>query len=246
MVRALLAAAGYVVFALASPAAAEPGALKERLVTEAEHAARYKDARYAFTVDFNQTQNKKTASFKARYDPRLEEGGQWTLEGASLDALDEHTRKTFENLQKSPRGDDGLVYDKLGESMTEENLQKLVLYSETEREAIFTTPLDGDDVPEDTLELVIHFDKEKDYVARIDLRTIDDFKPNPAVKINSLVQSQYFSAPQGDGPALLARSENVTTGSAMFRKFKSDTTMAYSDIEAVTVPAAQADAPSAQ
>ena len=245
MVRAFLAA-GYLAFAVAAPAAAEPSALKERLVMEAARAAQYEGARYAFTVDFNQTQNKKTAAFKARYDPRLEEGAQWALEGTSLDALDEHTRKTFENLQKSPRGDDGLVYDKLGESMTEENLQKLALQSETEKEAVFTAPLDGDDVPEDTLELVIHFDKEEDYVARIDLRTVDDFKPNPAVKINSLVQSQYFSAPEGDGPALLARSENVTTGSAMFRKFKSDTTMTYSDIEVVTVPPTQTDALAAE
>lgn len=235
--RVLFAAAAAFFAAMASPLADDGGALQERLVLEALRAADNGDMRFSFAVDFDQTQNDQQAAFKARYDPRLEEGAQWTLEGASLDDLDEHARKTFESLQASGRGDDGIIYDKLGESLTQDDIDKLVLDSETETAAIFTTPLAGDDVPAGKLELVIHFDKQGDYVSRIDLRTIDDFKPNPAVKIKSMRQSQYFSPPaEKGGPAFLWKSENVTEGSAFFKKFKSDTRMVFSNVEEVDVP----------
>ena len=237
----MVAAIGAMWAAAVSPVAADDaaggGATLSRLVEEATHAAQFVDMRFAFTMEFEQTQNDKRAAFKARYDPRLEEGARWALEGASPEDLDEHTRKAFESLQSSARGDDGVVYDKLGENLTQETISKVKLRSETDAEAIFAMPLVGDDAPEGVLELVLHFDKQRDYVSRVDVRMIDDFKPNPAVKINSMRQSQYFSAPEDGGPALLERSENLTTGSAMFRKFTSDTRMVYSDVEAVIVEA---------
>lgn len=240
MKRSIFASVGLVAAMClhAAPALSADSVAEERLVMEAVRAAQYGDMRFSFTVDFEQAQNDKKAAFKAHYDPRLEQGAQWSLdEGVSFEELDEHNRKTFESLQASERGDDGIVYDKLGENLSEETLNRLVLQSETEVEAIFTTPLVGDDAPEGVLELVIHFDKQHDYVSRIDVRTIDDFKPNPAVKINNMRQSQYFSPPGDDGgPALLAKTENETSGSAFFKKFNSDTKIVYSNVRVVNVP----------
>ena len=237
MIAATAACAG--VFAgIAAAGEAAPGAATvERLVLEAARAEQYADMRFAFAVDFEQIQNGQRAAFTARYDPRREDGAHWTLEGASLEELDEHTRKTFENLQASHRGDDGIVYDRLGENLTEENLDRLELRSETPAEAVFAAPLVGDDAPEGVLELVITFDKARDYVSRLDLRMVEPFKPNAMVKMKSMDQSQHFAPPASEGaPALLALSENVMTGNAMFRKFSSDTRLVYSEIEPVDVP----------
>lgn len=233
-----LVAAGIFWASMVAPVLADNNAVEERLVLEAARAAQYGEMRFSFTVDFEQAQDKKNAAFTAHYDPRLEEGAQWSLEGVSLDDLDEHSRDTFESLSASHRGDDGIVYDKLGENLGEEVISKLALQSETDVEAIFTAPLIGDDAPEGVLEIVMYFDKQHDYVSRIDVRTIEDFKPNPAVKINSMRQSQYFSPPgESGGPALLSKTENETSGSAFFKKFKSDTKIVYSNVQIVDVPA---------
>ncbi len=233
------AAAALGALAAAEDAPADPSrrAAMDLLVMEASHAEQYAGMRFAFTLDFSQTQNGQEAAFTVSYDPRREKGAQWALEGTSLDALDDHARKAFESLQASKRGDDGIVYDRLGENLTQDNLDRFVLESETATEAVFVGPLIGGDAPEGVLTMAITFDKTRDYISRLDVRMVDAFKPTPMVKVKSLEQSQFFSPPADENaPALLRLSENVTTGDAMFRKFSSDTRLAYSDIRVVEVP----------
>ena len=237
-------AAAIMLLAAVSPAAAEDATVETmaveedtalaRLVLEAKRAAQFEGMRFAFTIDFEQTNNKETAAFKASYDPRRDKDEQWALVGASVDDLDKQSRKAFDDLQKSEQGDDGVVYDKLGDNLEQETIDQLRLQSETEGTAVYALPLVGDDAPEGVLELVIYFDKQRDYVSRLDVRMVESYKPHPAVKLNQMVQSQYFSEPASEGaPALLMISENTTSGKAMFTRFTSNTQIVYSDIEII-------------
>ena len=57
----------------------------------------------------------------------------------------------------------------------------------------------------------------------------------PVAKVEHLIPSQTFAAPQGDEPALLASTEGVVEGEAMFKSFKQLTRQTFSDIEKVGV-----------
>ena len=190
------------------------------------------DYRYAYTVEHWTTNGKEELSVTLHFDPRREEGERWTLLSPAEEDLDKQARKTLKRLQKSEMADSPILYDQLDEIVGDAEL-----VSETESEAVFVAQMNGEDAPKDALEAYITLDKTRGYVSTIELKSKQPFKPAAIAKINSLTQTQHFSAPQGDGPALIMTSEAHVEGEAMFKSFTNETRQVFSDIEMVDVPA---------
>ena len=226
--RFVVSAAFCAVALVASPVLAADAGAPARLSAIASHAAEHADVRYAFTVDFQRTENNDRIAFKARYDPRVSENNGWRLIGAAPGDLDKKARKAFEELQAPEKGDDAIVYDKLGEA-----LEKAQLRDETDAEAVFVAPIEDEDNPDGVMEIVIRMDKAAGYVSRIDIQSTQKFKPVAMVRIDAFRQTQFYAPAADGGPALLSKSEGVARGKAFFNKFDAKTVQTYSDIEIV-------------
>ena len=231
--RHFVSAALCAVAVLASPVfvapalAADEGAAA-RLAAIASHAAEHADVRYAFTVDFQRTENDDRIAFKARYDPRVSQNNGWRLIDAAPEELDKKARKAFEELQAPEKGDEAIVYDKLGEA-----LEKAELREETDAEAVFVAPIEDEDNPDGVMEIVIRMDKAAGHVSRIDIQSTQKFKPMAMVRVDAFRQTQFYAPSADGGPARLSKSEGEAKGKAFFNRFDTATVQTYSDIEIV-------------
>lgn len=215
----------------AAPSAAVSGDAHAMLLAAAEEAAAHAGERYAFTLDHWSEENGEEIVLTLRYDPRLPKGEQWRAVGVEKDALDKKSRKLLKKYQKGEANDSMLVYDKLGGLIDGASLRE-----ETESYAEFVAPFYEEDMPEDmqgALEAVIRLEKPGGYISRIDMRSIRPFKPAAVAKIKMMSQSQVYTAPSGDGPAMLASTESAARGKAMFKKFASQSRVKISDIEKI-------------
>jgi hypothetical protein len=202
------------------------------LKAAAEKALAHAEDSYAYTVEHWSSNGEKEATVKLRYDPRLPKGARWLVLDQDEDALDKSARKALKELRKAEAKDNPVIYDKLGEMIEVAEFRE-----ETETEAVFVAQVDTEEFPKDALEVFITLDKPGAYVSRIEVRSKKPFKPMPVAKVTNLVQSQTFAAPEGDGPALIARSDMHVEGEAMFKSFKQLTRQTFSDIEKVELPA---------
>jgi hypothetical protein len=185
--------------------------------------------RYAFTLERrSQNNDDEAVTIRARFDPRWPTGERWRLLDQDIETASEDTLDALKFLQKSEEDDEALVYDKLGEMLVDVKLKE-----ETPVTATFIAPVKDDELPPDVLEAEITLNKLEGYVSRIALRSIREFKPVAIAKVKSLSQIQTFTAPVGDGPALLNSSENAARGKAMFRKFDQHMYSVYFDIERI-------------
>lgn len=233
MNQSFLGAFAGCVFLLTSTAQAETTgepASAALLMQAAQTAKGFAQYRYAYTLDYWVSDGDKELSATLRFDPRLAEGERWTLLSPSEDDLDKKAVKALKKLQEGEMGDSPILYDGLHEVIGEADL-----VSETEKEAVFVAQVDDDNAPKDALEIYITLDKAGEYVSSIELKSKQPFKPAPIAKVNTLVQMQRFTAPQGDGPALIATSETQVEGEAMFKSFASETRQVFSEIEMVSV-----------
>lgn len=196
----------------------------------AEKAAAYATQQYAFTVEHWDRMGDKEAWAKIHFDPRLPEGEQWTVLEPTGDKLDKRVKKVLKEMQKAKHVDHPLLYGKL-----DEMLEHAEFVEENDDEAVFVTPVDGDDFPKDALEVYMTLNKAGGYVSRIDVKTKKSFRPLPVAVVKHMVQTQFFNAPQGDGPALLMRTEGIVEGEAMFKDFKQESWQVFTDIEPVDV-----------
>ena len=217
-----------IVILQSAPARSDEARAIEQLNEAVAKAGAHGGVRYAFTVDHWGSENDKETAWKARFDPRRDNGEQWRLVGVEPDNLDKQAKKTLRRLQKIENGDDQLVYDKLGEL-----IEGAVLQSETEGEAVFVTALEDEELPDGVIEAVITLNKRAGYVSQISVQSVAEFKPNAMVKLRSMKQSQRFSAPVDGGPALLAESESAAEGKAMFKSFNAQSRKIISDIELI-------------
>ncbi|WDI32874.1 hypothetical protein PUV54_06645 [Hyphococcus flavus] len=221
---------------LATPARAE-SALEHHtapmLHAAAEKAAAFAENNYAFTVEHWSKEGDDEIVATVRFDPRREKGERWALLAPAYEDLNKAGRKALKALEKSKTEDHPLLYDKLNEMV-----EKAELVEETETHAVFVAQVDEDDFPKDALEVFITLDKAGEYVSSISVRSKKPFKPMPIAKVEHLIQTQHFAAPDEDGaPAFLARTEGIVSGEAMFRDFKSETRQVFSDIELVEIAA---------
>ena len=194
----------------------------------AETAAAHAADQYAFTVDHWGQEGDKETTVKLRYDPRLPKGEQWRVLEPDAEHLDKGVKKVLKQLQKAESDENPLLYEKL-----DEMLAVAEFVEETDTEAVFVAQVDEDDLPKDALEVFMTLNKQGGYVSRIDVKSKKSFKPLPIAKVTNLVQSQFFAAPIDGGPALLAHTEGVVEGEAMFKSFKSVSRQTFSDIEKV-------------
>ena len=201
----------------------------DMLRAAADLAADHADTRFAYTVDYWRLKDGEEVSVKVRYDPRLPEGGRWRLVDASLEDLDKDLRKEIESLEERERPDEKLVYHKLGEV-----LEGLELVEETDVQAIFRGPINGDDMPEDVLQATITLNKTTGHIERIETIALEPFKPAPVAKVKRFYQDQRYAVPTGGGPALLVDSESDVSGKAVFKSFSTQQRRQFSDIELVT------------
>ncbi|WP_425410591.1 hypothetical protein [Hyphococcus sp.] len=217
----------------AAPAQAEKAldhASAPMLRAAAEQAAVFAERHYAFTVDHQTIEGDKQFIAKLRFDPRHEDGAQWTVLEPAEDDLDKGAKKALKALRDMEHDGHPLLYDKLDEMLAQAEFAR-----ETDAEAVFVAQVEGEDFPEDALEVFITLDKAGGYVSRIDVKSKKAFKPMPIAKIEHLVQTQFFAAPHDNGPAFLTRTESLVEGSAMFKDFKSETMQVFSEIEMVEV-----------
>ncbi len=218
--------------AWAQSPADDPKALLHNAV---ENAAEHAKTRYAFTMEFWTKRNDdEPISFRARFDPRLPEGERWRLLDDAETALGKDAEKVYEKLREREAGDDQLIYDSLGDMLDDATLSE-----ETAEEAVFTAPVKEKGVPEDKVEMAITLNKTSGYVSRIDVRALEAFKPNPAVKLHALEQTQLYAPLDSGGPAFLQSGHSKSSGKAMFKSFEAETRTSYSDVEAVDVPPAE-------
>lgn len=216
---------------LASPAAAEP-ALEHPaaplLIAAAAKAKTNADNLYAFTVEHWSSNGEKEATVTLHYDPRLPEGEQWTVLSPDEDHLGKDAKKALKQMRKAEIEENPVLYEKL-----DEMIEAAEFVEETETEAVFVAQVDEEEFPKDALEVYITLNKPQAYVSKIEVRSKKSFKPLPIAKVDHLIQSQTFAAPEGDGPAFLASTEGVVEGEAMFKGFKQLTRQTFSDIELV-------------
>lgn len=202
------------------------------LKAAAEKALAHAEDSYAFTVEHWSSNGEKENTVKLRFDPRLPEDERWLVLDQDEDALDKPARKALKELRKAEAKENPVIYEKLGEM-----IEAAEFVEETDAEAVFVAQVDTDEFPKDALEVFITLDKPGAYVSRIEVRSKKPFKPMPVAQVTNLVQSQTFTAPEGDGPALIAQSEMHVEGEAMFKSFLSETRQTFSEIEKVEVPA---------
>lgn len=223
-------------FFSASAIAQEPSTALDQLRAAAETAMVQAATPYAFTVDAWSKENDEETNLKLRFDPRREEGEQWTVIGARAEDLDKKSRKALKALNKGDAGDSPLIYDGLTEFVGH-----AVLVEEKEDYAIFSSSINDEDTPQkvrDAIEVLIRLEKSAGYVSEISLRSKEPFKPAPIAKIKSMMQRQEYSAPVDGGPALLRFSESAAEGKAMMKSFVSETRRTFLDIEPVSANAA--------
>ncbi|MEO1015792.1 MAG: hypothetical protein AAFX08_11455 [Pseudomonadota bacterium] len=206
------------------------------LARATERAEAFAEARYAFTAERTvRDKDDEAATFTAEFDPRREEDGYWRLIAPTPEEADKKVRKALKRMNKRDGGDEALVYDGMSD------LRGIELVEDGPETAIFASRDLGDDAPEGKLEARLFLDKAGGYISKIEVRTIDSFKPLPIVKIKELLQVQEYAAPVGDGPALLVRSSSRTVGSAAFRSFEMNEETTFTDIRAVDAPPREKD-----
>ncbi len=218
---------------LAAPAAAEPALEHETaplLLAAAEKAKANAGNLYAFTVEHWSSNGEDEALVKLHYDPRLEEDARWQVVSPTEDELDKAAKKTLSKLRKTEMDSNPVLYDKL-----DEMIEVAEFLEEDETQAVYVAQVDEEEFPKDALEVYITLDKPGAYVSKIEVRSKKAFKPMPIAKVEHLIESRRFSAPEGDGPAFIAGTEGLVEGEAMFRHFEQHTRQTFSDIEKVGV-----------
>ncbi len=209
----------------------DEASLLETLRRATLRAEEFADVRYAFTAErTTRDKDDEPLTVVAEFDPRREEGEYWRLISPAPDEAEKKVRKAIKRLNKRDNGDEALIYGGMSE------LRGIELVENGAETAIFASRDLGEDAPEGKLEARLFLDKAAGYISKIEVRTIDSFKPLPIVKIKDLLQVQEYAAPEGDGPALLARSSSRTVGSAAFRSFEMNEETTFSDIRAVDAP----------
>ena len=220
---------------LAAPAAAEKALEHETaplLLAAAEKAKANADNLYAFNVEHWSSNGEKEVTVKLHYDPRLEKGERWQVLSPGEDELEKPAQKTLSKLRKTEMEDNPVLYEKL-----DEMIEAADFLEETETEAVYVAQVDGDDFPKDALEVYITLNKPGVYVSKIEVRSKKAFKPMPIAKVEHLLETRTFTAPEGDGPAFIEATNSVVEGEAMFKSFKQLTHQTFSDIEKVGVAA---------
>ena len=233
MARTLASLALAALVVCSFPALAEPAlehAAAPLLVAAAEKAKANAGNLYAFTVEHWSSNGEKETAATLRFDPRLPKGEQWTVLSPDEDHLDKGAKKALKQMRKMEMEDNPVLYEKL-----DEMIEVAEFREETAEEAVFVAQVDEEEFPKDALEVFITLNKPGAYVSKIEVRSKKAFKPMPVAKVEHLIQSQTFAAPQGDEPALLASTEGVVEGEAMFKSFKQLTRQTFSDIEKVGV-----------
>ena len=205
-----------------------------RLGAAIEAAKKHADQRFAFTLDYwARDKDNEPVAAMARFDPRRADGDKWRLVGASAENPDKAMEKALKNINKAEQSaaDDVLVYDGLSDLLPFAELQR-----ETDEAAFFTARNFDEDLPEGSLEATIVLDTANGYISRVEMRALKSFKPAPVVRVRAMEQVYEFTAPENNGPALIAASSSKAEGKAFFRRFDRETRMKYTDITPVDVP----------
>lgn len=187
------------------------------------------DQRWAFTAAFEDLADQPGRVIRARFDPRKPAGERWSL--ITAEKLSKAEQKTFERLASNDEADDALVYDRLGESAKDARP-----VSVTPETAVFRLKLDDPKMSEEirnNLTAIATFDRRAKHVSDITVSSVKAFKPAPVAKVEMMRQVQRYAPVGPDGAVLMTAAESAAKGSAMLKKFNSQTRILYSDFAKV-------------
>ena len=125
-------------------------------------------------------------TYVLRFDPRWEQNAQWRLLQPEETSLSKKEKKRLKDLQKQSLPDDALVYDRLKIDLSAAELQ-----SEDAERAIFSAPVDNDEMPEkmkSALTMTVTVNKPEQFVEVIALQSNEPFKP-AAIRQDQLLLS---------------------------------------------------------
>lgn len=191
------------------------------------------EQRWAFSVAYEDLAKKPGRLIRARFDPRKPAGERWSLVGAQELSKDE--KKAFEGLARNDQADDALVYDRLGKSV-----ETASPVSVTPDMAVFSLKIDDPRMSEDisgALSAVATFNRRAKHVSEVTVSSRKPFKPAPVAKVETMRQVQRYAPVGPDGAVLMTEAESHAKGSAMLKKFESNTRILYSDFEKVEAEA---------
>lgn len=187
------------------------------------------EQRWAFTASFEDLAERPGRVLRARFDPRKPAGERWSMLGGEKLSKDE--KKAFERLTRNDQADDPLVYERLGDVV-----ESAIPISVTRETAVFRLQVDDPKMPaevRDALEATATFDRIAKHVTDITILSVKSFKPAPVAKVDMMRQVQRYAPVGPDGAVLMTASESLAKGSAMLKKFDSNTRILYSDFEKV-------------
>lgn len=227
-VRRLIVAAA---LAAAVSTAAESAALPAPLAEALAVAAPFRDARFAFTLRYEDLAGATPKTYVVRFDPRRPRGARWTPVEPSADALSKDDRKRLEELQKSDQPDDAFIYDRLGEGVAD-----LTLVASEGGKAVYRGAVADPGMPKamrGAVEMTLTVDVARKAIERVDLRALRPFKPVPVAKVDSFSQTMRYAPSAGLAAPVLAEQTAQSQGEAMFKKFATRTRFTYADVERV-------------
>jgi hypothetical protein len=214
--------------------ATEESSIRAELVEAVAAAKTIAIQRLAFTRTLTDLAQTPHRTFTARFDPSLPAGARWTAMDPPQSALSKEERKAFETMNKDDDADAALVYEGLEKSIRDASLISL-----SDSEALFRILIDDPEMTDemrDTLVATARHDRKSNHIAAIEIASTKPFKPAPVAKIEKTRQLQRYAPVGPDGAVLMIASESEAEGKAFFKKFSSQTSIAYSDFAAVDAP----------
>lgn len=216
--------------ALAAPAAAD--AAPPKPIADAIALAQpYRNARFAFTLRYEDLSEATPKTYVVRFDPRRPRGARWSPVEPAAAALSKDEKRRLEELQKSDQADDAFIYDKLGEGVG-----ALALTSSAGGKATYTGAAADPGMPKSmrgAVEMTIVVDVASNAIETVEVRSLRPFKPAPVAKVEHFMQTMRYAPLAGLGAPALVEQTAQSRGEAMFQKFNTSTRFTYSNVERV-------------
>ncbi|NHK28736.1 hypothetical protein FF098_012520 [Parvularcula flava] len=176
-----------------------------------DEAAQYAD----FRASFSMRATSDEGVLVMRYDAQNED---WIIMEGDLADLDKSGRTVIEDMQARLSAPGKITYHEMAGKIS-----SAVLTEDTGSELVYAVTLVNEDGEmgekmQDAVNPTLVLDSETGKISRFSMKADKPFKPVPVARIDTMVLEQAYTV-LDDGPAVINRFHNDTTGSMMFKNF---------------------------